>query len=180
MDRLTYKSYMGDYGSNKEYDSVYDEIADLRNRLGQYEDTGLEPCEISVKAEDCAATFIDELEKFKIPPEIEVKIPSYFIASFAGELVSVFGRDIFLIDPEGNYNVWWYTGKGGWRDAFQAVCKKLNLEWLYEYREKLEWYDSDNFDYIIAERVCDFLENPADSANAYCNYIREREKYCTE
>lgn len=176
MDRLTYKTDFGDYGGNKSFDSVYDEVQALRNKLGKYEDTGFEPEEITPVQENCVSDFINEQEKFEIPPEIEVKIPPYFIASFAGELVSVFGRDVALMDSDGDYNIWWYTGTCGWRDAFQAACMKLNLEWLHEYRESLEWYDSDNFDYIICERACDFFNNHCDSSTAYCNYIKESEK----
>ena len=46
MNRLTYKSQFGDYGSTKEYASDRDEIMALRKRLGEYEETGLEPDEI--------------------------------------------------------------------------------------------------------------------------------------
>lgn len=46
MERLTYKSFMGDYGSEKVYDSEWEEIQALRNALGEYEDTGLTPDEI--------------------------------------------------------------------------------------------------------------------------------------
>lgn len=40
MDRLTYKSSMGDYGSTKTYDSEFSEKCALRNALGRYEDLG--------------------------------------------------------------------------------------------------------------------------------------------
>lgn len=43
MDRLTYKSFMGDYGSNKTYESVFAERCALRNALGKYEDLGYTP-----------------------------------------------------------------------------------------------------------------------------------------
>lgn len=43
MERLTYKSKCGDYGGKKEYDSQHDEIIDLRNALGKYEDLGYSP-----------------------------------------------------------------------------------------------------------------------------------------
>lgn len=176
MERLTFKTDFGDYGSNKDFDNVYDELQALRNRLGKYEDTGFEPEEIDIPAVECRLDFIENAEKFEIPPEIEVKIPSYFIAAFAGELLSVFGRDVVLIDSDGDYNVWWYTGTGGWRDAFFAACKKLKLDWLNEYRESLEWYDSDCFDGIICERVCDFLNGNVVPSSAYENYIVESEK----
>lgn len=176
MKRLTRKTSMGDYGGNGGFENVHDELQALRNRLGKYEDAGLEPEEIEVPTVENSYDFIEKAEKFEIPPEIEVKIPSFFIAAFAGELLSVFGRDVAMIDSDGDYNVWWYTGTGGWRDAFFAACKKLKLDWLNEYRESLEWYDSDCFDEIICERVCDFLNGNAVPYNSYCNYINEREK----
>lgn len=46
MDRLTYKSCMGDYGSAKEFLNEYEEKCVLRNALGRYEDLGYTPDEI--------------------------------------------------------------------------------------------------------------------------------------
>lgn len=46
MERLTYRSQCGDYGSNKSYDNCWDEVQALRNRLGKYEDLDLTPEEI--------------------------------------------------------------------------------------------------------------------------------------
>jgi hypothetical protein len=52
MERLTYKSSMGDYGSNIVYDNedyterLWQEIQTLRNALGKYEDLDLTPDEI--------------------------------------------------------------------------------------------------------------------------------------
>ena len=38
MERLTYKSSFGDYGSAKDFPTEHDEIIALRNKLGAYED----------------------------------------------------------------------------------------------------------------------------------------------
>lgn len=46
MDRLTYKSSMGDYGCARDFEDDRSEICALRNALGKYEDTGLNPREI--------------------------------------------------------------------------------------------------------------------------------------
>lgn len=46
MKRLTYKSLCGDYGSVREYDSLFDEVCALRNALGKYEDLGKTPEEL--------------------------------------------------------------------------------------------------------------------------------------
>lgn len=47
MERLTYKSLMGDYGNNKEFENEWDEKSAYRNALGRYEDLGMSPEEIS-------------------------------------------------------------------------------------------------------------------------------------
>lgn len=46
MDRLTYKSSMGDYGSTKYFDDYWEERCILRNALGKYEDLGYTPEEL--------------------------------------------------------------------------------------------------------------------------------------
>ena len=46
MERLTYKSSMGDYGSEKEFDDWWEEKCALRNALGKYEDLGYTPEEL--------------------------------------------------------------------------------------------------------------------------------------
>lgn len=43
MDRLTYKSFMGDYGSKKVYEDEFAERCALRDALGKYEDLGYTP-----------------------------------------------------------------------------------------------------------------------------------------
>ena len=49
MERLTYKSFCGDYGGAKEFNDPFDEIEALRNALGKYEDIGFDPSEIEAK-----------------------------------------------------------------------------------------------------------------------------------
>ena len=46
MDRITYKSNFGDYGSVKDYTYQWTEIFVLRNALGKYEDLGYTPEEL--------------------------------------------------------------------------------------------------------------------------------------
>ena len=41
MDRLTYKSSMGDYGSAKDFDDEFSEKCALRNKLGKFEDLNI-------------------------------------------------------------------------------------------------------------------------------------------
>ena len=49
MERLTYKSFCGDYGSARDYDSTWDELQALRNALGKYEDLDFTADEIKAK-----------------------------------------------------------------------------------------------------------------------------------
>ena len=46
MDRLTYKSSLGDYGSAKDFEDEWSEKCALRNALGKYEDLGYTPDEL--------------------------------------------------------------------------------------------------------------------------------------
>lgn len=43
MDRLTYKSSMGDYGLRKVFEDDIEEKYAMRNALGKYEDLGYTP-----------------------------------------------------------------------------------------------------------------------------------------
>lgn len=43
MNRLTYKTDMGDYGLVKDFENEFDEKCALRNALGKYEDLGYSP-----------------------------------------------------------------------------------------------------------------------------------------
>jgi hypothetical protein len=47
MERLTYKSAMGDYGQDKTFEDEFDEKCALRNALGKYEDLGMTSEEIA-------------------------------------------------------------------------------------------------------------------------------------
>ena len=64
MERLTYKSCMGDYGSAKTFYDEFTEKCALRNALGKYEDLGYTPeelkqiinqsqCDITKHIENC-------------------------------------------------------------------------------------------------------------------------------
>lgn len=46
MERLTYKSDWGDYGSEKDFENEWKEKCALRNALGKYEDLGYSPEEL--------------------------------------------------------------------------------------------------------------------------------------
>lgn len=82
---------------------------------------------------------------YKIPEDILSKIPEYFWAALAGEVVSVFGLSAFE-KVDGLYNLYFLTGTGGWNAALKMTCRKLDMKWLYEYYNKLQWWESDKFD----------------------------------
>ena len=128
--------------------------------------------------------------KYKIPKEIDSRIPEYFYYAMAGELVSIFGtwilekQDYPEYDDDGNeihgdlnvdgsyYDL--NSSTGGWNEAFKMTCKKLDMMWLMDYYETLEWYDSDIFDGIIENRIIEnYIEKDHmhDHANCYYKYL---------
>ena len=129
--------------------------------------------------------------KYEIPEEIDKQIPLYFYYALAGELVSIMGPDImhkislykcdedfnYILNEDGSYIIEdeYYdlnSSTGGWYEAFNATCNKLNMKWLLEYWNTLEWYDSDIFDGIIEDRVVNyFIKNKNHNANPYYKYL---------
>lgn len=114
---------------------------------------------------------------YRIPKEIEAKIPDYFYIAMAGELCSVFGYWLFdkIVDPddpkdEGHYNLG--SSTAGWYEAFKATCDKLNMSWLMDYYKTLECYDSDIFDGIIENRIItNFILTEGHHSNLYYQYL---------
>ena len=88
---------------------------------------------------------------YKIPDDILAKIPDYFWSALAGELVSVFSTSIFDKDDTDMYQLDFLCGTTGFDCAFHMTCRKLDLMWLYDYRNRLEWYDYDMFDSEISD-----------------------------
>lgn len=84
--------------------------------------------------------------EYKIPEEIISKIPLYFWPAFAGELVSVFGLSIFEKQETGCYSLNYVSSTIGWNVALRTTCNKLDMNWLFNYYDKLEWWQSDMFD----------------------------------
>lgn len=126
--------------------------------------------------------------QYEIPPEYDTKIPDYFYFAMAGELCSIFGPHLFdRIDPveyddDGNplpssisEGAAYYdldTSSVGWVEALKATCQKLDMMWLMNYRNELEWYDSDIFDGIIEERIIEkFVKEKTHQSNAYYKYL---------
>ena len=91
--------------------------------------------------------------KYTIPKEIKDKIPEKFYSIMLHELVKVFGEDI--LDPpfghEDSYNL--NPSTFGWECALSRTCDTLNMNWLFDYWDELDWHESDLFDDEIEEEI---------------------------
>lgn len=129
--------------------------------------------------------------EYTIPEEIDNKIPQYFYYAMAGELCSIFGPEIFQkitdveyddagnrIPPKDDVDHSYYdldSSSGGWYEALRMTCKKLDMEWLINYLDSLEWYDSDIFDGIIEDRIIEkFINVKNQNCNVYYKYLVNR------
>jgi hypothetical protein len=116
------------------------------------------------------------MPNYKIPSEILEKIPDYFWAAFAGELVSINGPEIFNADPEFGRVLSYCTGTCGWNWAIKMTCQKLDMIWLYEYYRKLEWWESDMFDGEFEDLlVVNFVEADRERLSAYYKWLVNKE-----
>ena len=114
---------------------------------------------------------------YKIPAEIKDKIPDAFYIALAGELYSVFGLVVAKKDEDDFYGIEFLGGTTGWVVAFQATCQKMNMQWLLDYYNALEWFDSDLFDGEISDMVIQkFYEADETNANAYYLYLVSKDE----
>lgn len=94
--------------------------------------------------------------KYSIPGEIKGRIPDCFYTAMAGELFAIYGYEIatklFEMDSAGSW-MGLDTSTRGWHAAFFMACKKLNMEWLYEYRSDLARFELNLFDAEIEEEI---------------------------
>lgn len=110
--------------------------------------------------------------EYEIPTEIDKKIPSYFYAALAGELFSVYGIEYFIKDEDGDYLFEYSSATFGFYEALQATCRKLDLEWFYEYWRSLPWYDFDMLGDIILDRIKKrFIEKKQETPNDYYKHL---------
>lgn len=80
--------------------------------------------------------------------DVVSKIPDYFWQPFAGELAAIFGFDIFdrwRVDDK--------VSTTGWAKAFKITCKKLDLDFLWDSYDILDWEESDLFDDAVVDRL---------------------------
>ena len=116
---------------------------------------------------------------YKIPKEIDDKIPEYFYYAFAGELFSIYGPGLFkpweetCRDGSPYYDL--DSSSARWDLAFRQTCVKLGMHWLLDYYHTLGWYNGDRFDGIvewrIILRVCRGWDNPEYDHCSYGDYV---------
>lgn len=116
------------------------------------------------------------MDDYKIPTEILSKIPEYFWAGFSGELVSVFGLDLFdkVEEDQECTHADFVVGTAGWNYALRATCDKLNLKWLFDYYDKLDWMQSDMFDGEILNKVLEkFVSQSGEGTSPYYIHLAD-------
>lgn len=119
------------------------------------------------------------MDEYKLPNEIDSKIPEAFYYALAGKLFAVFGP-VILDDHDGEYYDF-DSGTAGWYEAFAATCRELHLDWFLDYYNSLDWIMSDQLDGIIEDRIAEKVMKNFCNANAYYKFlISEREKYNKE
>lgn len=136
------------------------------------------------------------LLNYKVPENILMRIKKEFYIALLGELVSVFGphilnkidestwsdeeREIFCTTDELNeetlesyYN--FNSSTCGWSVAFEMTCRKMNMQWLYDYYKNLPTYvESDIFDGVIEAnvgKVLDEMKEESHFVNPYYSWL---------
>lgn len=139
--------------------------------------------------------------EYNIPKYVDDKIPEYFYAAMAGELVSIFGlawakvsfnpyiqlaydeedtpkQYLSMESPakeDEKYDL--DASTAGWAEAFMNTCDKLDLPWFADYYVALEWYDRDLFDRIIEERIIkNFIKKEWRGVSPYFQYSCENHR----
>ena len=112
----------------------------------------------------------DELLKYTIPDNVKSRIPEYFYYALGGEYVSIMGATALIRDEDGLSLLDYDGGTSGYAEAFRMTCRKLNMDWLYEYWANLTWYQSDIFNGEITIEVMKCFDKE-DHANAYYQYL---------
>lgn len=117
----------------------------------------------------------EAFSNYKIPEDVLLRIPKHFYPAFGGELVSIFGIDIFEKDTDNLRGLDFITGTTGWHSALRMTCSKLGMEWLYKYYNNLKWYESDMFDSELEGLLIDNFIEPRDpNTKAYYEYLTWR------
>lgn len=111
--------------------------------------------------------------------EILAKIPEYFWGCFAGELVGVFGIDIYVKDSEGERILDFVSCTAGWNAALRMTCEKLDMDWFMTWYDELDWMESDHVDGelvdLLIEKVIDAKsDNAVPYYKIYYQWLADR------
>lgn len=87
-------------------------------------------------------------------------------------MCSVFGLRIFEKDEDDIYNLYYVEGTYAWAEAFKMTCWKLDMKWLMDYYDSLEWCDSDLFDGEIENKlISEFVEAKGIEVDTYYQFL---------
>ncbi|MBR1471606.1 MAG: hypothetical protein IJ600_08200 [Lachnospiraceae bacterium] len=156
---------------------------DLRN-FSYRKDGGYERIFAEEKSAESAKNGAGDID-YEVPEELLARIPLYFYQAMMGELISVFGfeQGKYMMTAqndtgkEGDEYFEMSAGSVGWADAFFMACKKLDMMWLWEYRNQLEWYESDVFDGKLEALTGEyFILGKAGKGESYSSCLKKMEK----
>ena len=81
--------------------------------------------------------------EYTIPIDIKNLISDGFLNEFLYQLIRITGISPYDFADDG---IEYTQGTGGWYAAFGKACIDTDNKKLFDYRNSLEWYDSDIFD----------------------------------
>ena len=105
----------------------------------------------------------DVRPEYQIPDNIKKLITYDFLKEFRAQLFRI--NKGYSLDTFAEYGIPVNTSAGGWTAAFFNACSNTNNFKLFDYWNKLEWYDSDIFDGELADMLIEkhlILGNLAD------------------
>lgn len=90
--------------------------------------------------------------EYTIPSNIKNLITDDFLNEFLYQLIRITGISPYDFADDG---IVYLLGIGGWDTAFGKACINTENKKLFDYRNSLEWYDSDIFD---SEIICVLID----------------------
>lgn len=90
--------------------------------------------------------------EYTIPSNIKNLITDDFLNEFLYQLIRITGISSYDFADEG---IEYLSGTCGWDAAFGKACINTENKKLFDYRNSLEWYDSDIFD---SEIICVLID----------------------
>lgn len=80
--------------------------------------------------------------EYTIPSDIKILITDDFLNEFLYQLIRITGISPYDFADDG---IEYLPGTGGWYAAFGKACINTENKKLFDYKNSLEWYDSDIF-----------------------------------